>query len=720
MVWEGLNDWGELSREQLFAELDRLHLELATAQQEKTALKEQLSRLRQKNLESPIQESEQSYRLLTALSPVGIWRTDVRGNCIYANETLSKLTGLSKTEILGTGWANHVHPEDRGRITAIWENFVKQSCAGQSLEYKIEYKALRPDGSIIWALGEGVPEYSPEGEIVGFIGIMVDISDRKEMEEALRQREANHRAILDAVPDLMLRVRRDGTCLESIMPKSACAGTFIPVEKHLSEVLPPEFLQRQLQAIEKTLTTEEVQVYEHQIRKSDRILDEEVRISPLGEEEVLILVCDISQRKQAQRDLDRFFSLSPDLLCIASFDGYFLRLNPSWEKVLGYTPEELMATPYIEFVHPEDRAKTLAEAEKITRGARVIEFENRYRCRDGSYRWFLWTSAPYLETGANYSIAHDITDRKETEIALQESQQRLNLALTAANAGVWEWNIQTNKTSHSEHLHKLFGLGDEGFGGKYEDFLQLVHPEDRKAFEEAVRDAIEKRHNYDIEFRVVWPDGTFHWISSRGKVLYDKTGQPLRMLGVDKDVSGRKQAEEALRLAEENYRSIFENALGGIFQSTPEGRYLRVNPAMARIHGYESPEEMMARISKIDRQIYVNPSEREAFLRSIAEKGELKGFQYQVQKADGRIIWLEENTRIVRGPRGEFLYYEGIVQDITQRKQEEQALKRKVEKLTIEIDQQRRQREVAEIMQSEHFREIQAEIDKLRSSGEGI
>jgi PAS domain S-box-containing protein len=559
-----------------------------------------------------------------------------------------------------------------------------------------------------------VPERNPEGEIVGFIGIMVDISERREMEEDLRQKEANHQAILGAVPDLMMRVRRDGTCLESIPPKSACAGTFLPIEKHISEVLPPKQLQKQLQAIEQTLATGEVQVYEHQIKKFDRVFDEEVRISPLGEEEVLILVCDIAKRKQAEREIDRLFSLSPDLLCIANFEGYFLRLNPVWERVLGYTHAELMATPYLEFVHPEDRARTLAQAEKIAKGATVIEFENRYRCWDGSYRWLLWMAAPFVETGTIYCVAHDITDRKETEIALQQSEQRLNLALSAANAGVWDWNMQTDETSYSSHLSTLFGMSHDAFDGKYETLFSLVYPEDRKAVKQAVRQAIEKGISYEIEFRVVWADGSLHWIGSRGKVFYDEIGRPLRMIGVDKDISKRKQAEEALRLAEENYRSIFENALEGIFQSTPEGQYIRVNPSMASIHGYESPEQMIAMVKKIDQQIYVHPREREEFLGLMAERGEVKEFEYQARRADGRIIWLEQNTRTVVDCAGNLLYYEGIIQDITQRKQEEQALKRNVKKLIVEIDQQRRQREVAEIMQTDYFRELQAQVDKLR------
>src|SRR3569832_1589123 len=115
--------------------------------------------------------------------------------------------------------------------------------------------------------------------------------------------------------------------------------------------------------------------------------------------------------KQAEQDLDRFFSISPDLLCIAGFDGYFKRLNRAWETTLGYTIPELLALPFLEFVHPEDREATQREMQKLNNGGTLrVNFENRYISKDGSCRWFSWTAVPFFEEGLTYAVARDITE----------------------------------------------------------------------------------------------------------------------------------------------------------------------------------------------------------------------------------------------------------------------------------------------------------------------
>lgn len=126
---------------------------------------------------------------------------------------------------------------------------------------------------------------------------------------------------------------------------------------------------------------------------------------------------------------ERFFAVSLDLLCILGFNGHFKRLNPAWERTLGFTREELMSKPFLEFVHPDDRERTLAQNAAVRAGGQALSFENRYLCRDGSYRWFRWNAAPDTDSGVIYSLARDVTDSKAAEEEREQLVRKLQAAL---------------------------------------------------------------------------------------------------------------------------------------------------------------------------------------------------------------------------------------------------------------------------------------------------
>jgi len=136
--------------------------------------------------------------------------------------------------------------------------------------------------------------------------------------------------------------------------------------------------------------------------------------------------------EDSANQLDRYFEVSIDMLCQLGFDGYFKRLNPAWERTLGFTIEELKSRPFIEFVHPDDRERTLDQNARVRAGDQAVGFENRYLCKDGSYRWLLWNAAPEFGERTIYSVARDITARKRAE----EDRERLVRELRAALAEV--------------------------------------------------------------------------------------------------------------------------------------------------------------------------------------------------------------------------------------------------------------------------------------------
>ncbi len=132
---------------------------------------------------------------------------------------------------------------------------------------------------------------------------------------------------------------------------------------------------------------------------------------------------DITQLRQAEEELDHLFTLSTDLLCVAGTDGYFKRINPAFEKILGYSPDQLLASPFIDFVHPDDRDDTLAQLQNLARGRLVVDFENRYRAADGSWRWLAWRATPLVGRGQVYAVARDVTDsRRSRDLLVRQAE----------------------------------------------------------------------------------------------------------------------------------------------------------------------------------------------------------------------------------------------------------------------------------------------------------
>jgi PAS domain S-box-containing protein len=157
-------------------------------------------------------------------------------------------------------------------------------------------------------------------------------------------------------------------------------------------------------------------------------------LTALGYEVAAIAPSDTEAIDMAVDIGDRFFEVSIDLLCFLNFNGYFKRLNPAWERTLGFTRKELMSRPFIEFVHPDDRERTLRQNAAVRAGGKALGFENRYLCRDGSYRWFRWNAAPDSGNKVIYSVARDITDAKRAEAEREELVNELQSALNEVDS----------------------------------------------------------------------------------------------------------------------------------------------------------------------------------------------------------------------------------------------------------------------------------------------
>ena len=205
-------------------------------------------------------------------------------------------------------------------------------------------------------------------------------------------------------------------------------------------------------------------------------------------------------------------------------------------------------------------------------------------------------------------------------------------------------------------------------------FEAITMAEDRREVRKEIEAAIAERQHFSVEYRIVHADGGIRWVLERGCPLYNDAGEIEAIEGFMQDITQHKQNEAAAHEAEERYRSIFENALEGIYQTTPDGHYLNFNPALARIYGFDSAEDLVRGISDIKRQLYVDPAKRDEFVTLMHVHGQVKNFEALVHRKDGEIIWISENAREVKDKNGKLLFYEGTVEDITDRKNYEQQI----------------------------------------------
>ncbi|MDJ1175291.1 EAL domain-containing protein [Roseofilum capinflatum] len=273
------------------------------------------------------------------------------------------------------------------------------------------------------------------------------------------------------------------------------------------------------------------------------------------------------------------------------------------------------------------------------------------------------------------SVSLDITERETILEALQKSQKRYELATQAGRVGIWEWDLLENKLKLDGSLQKLLGYDKEENNTHLEDWSERIYSEDKRSLFKQVNRAVKGEiENYEITQRLVHKNGQICWFLLRGTVQKDEQNQRVRLMGTGTDITELKETEAALIKAEKKYHSIFENAIEGIFQTTLEGEIISVNPAFAKILGYDCAESLMETVDNVQTQLYVHPPQRDDLIALIEKNGEILGFEYQVYRSDGSQIWISENCHSVRDPEGYLLYLEGTIEDITERKKAQDIL----------------------------------------------
>ncbi|MGG6287208.1 hybrid sensor histidine kinase/response regulator [Leptolyngbya sp. AN03gr2] len=319
----------------------------------------------------------------------------------------------------------------------------------------------------------------------------------------------------------------------------------------------------------------------------------------------------LKQTEQALRESEeRYRAIVHDqteLICRFLPDGTLTFINHAYSHYFGTSPERLVGQNLVQLVPEADRDNvrqqiTLLNA--LTPDNPILTQEHSVLKPSGEIGWQQWTNRVLFDAAGRIvefqSVGRDISDRvrveaerEAAEIASRESEARLRLALEAACMGTWEWNILTGEIIWSANMEPLFGLEPGSFDGRFETFANCLHPNDRDRVLNAITDAISLGEPFELEFRVVLPDGQVRWAASRGQACYDDAGRPIRMAGIDLDITQRKRTEETLHEREALFRGVFESDLIGILFWNTQGQITDANEAFCGLTGY-SREELQA------------------------------------------------------------------------------------------------------------------------------
>ena len=352
----------------------------------------------------------------------------------------------------------------------------------------------------------------------------------------------------------------------------------------------------------------------------------------------------------------------------------FLEVNDAALAQCGYSRQEFLELDVSDLWRDDEISKLLASI-CTGRPGRGFRGHRKHRRKNGEMVE-LEVTTHAIEFEGRDSLLVVVagigeSPRQEAELGQAETKYRALVeqlpAITyiADYGGMGKWHYV------SPQIKSILGFSSTEWLADPQRWLKQIHPEDRQQALLQEERSQKTGVPIDSQYRMLTKGGRAIWFRDFATAVLDEAGRPIHMQGVMLDITQAKEAELAHREAEERYGRLFQNAIEGVFQTTPDGRYLSANPAMARMYGFSSVEELMNSVRDIGRQVYVDPTHREQFKRLMEEFGQVENYEYQTFRKDGTKLWLTENARAVRGSDGKIRYYEGTAQDITEWKRAE-------------------------------------------------
>ena len=672
--------------------------------------------------EVTLRESEERFRKVFEEGPLGILLVGTDGRIQHANQHFCDMLGYSENEIIALGLAGITHPDD-------WERdhpFVSRLWHGEISHCQSEKRYLRKDGQVVWGELTVSLMHDDAGRPINTVGMIEDITERRQAEEALRASEAKYRRLHQSMRDAFVSVDMDGFFREHNDAFRTMLG-YEPEELmklRYMDVTPDKWNPYVAEIVQNQIVSRGYSdVYEKEFRRKDgSVVPVEMRVSLLTDDDnqpcgMWAIIRNITMRKQAEQALqkahdeleqrvkERTAELAKanenlrqshdELRAIydGMFDGMlvadieterFFTANAAMARMLGYSDAELRSLS-VKDIHPQaDLPFVIEQFHGLAEGKIQVSEEIPVLRKDGSVFFARVTSSKVTHDGRPCIVGffRDVTERKQAEEALRQSEERLRLAQQVARVGSFEWNIQAAVSVWTPELEALHGLPPGGFAGTQEAWLSLVYSEDRPKVAQLAKRAFETGEAAEGEWRVQWPDGSIHWLAGRWQAFKDESGKPLRMLGVNIDITDRKRAEEALRQSEARFRAFVTASSDVVYNMSPDWSEMRHLQGREFIPDTNSP-------SRTWLEKYIHPDDQPHVMEVVNEAIRTKStfeLEHRVLRMDGTLGWTFSRAVPMLDANGEIMEWFGAASDITERKQAEKKIRQHRELLQAIID----------------------------------